>query len=40
MADDAIEIHPGTPNIYFAQEIVKGRTPTRSWPKQRPWCEG
>ena len=24
MADDAIEIHPGTPNIYFIQNIVKG----------------
>lgn len=24
MADDAMEIHPGTPNIYFEQPIVKG----------------
>ncbi len=24
MAEDAIEIHPGTPNIYFEQRIVKG----------------
>ncbi|MBC3887186.1 molybdopterin-dependent oxidoreductase [Acetobacterium paludosum] len=24
MADDAIEIHPGTPNIYFTTNIVKG----------------
>jgi aldehyde oxidoreductase len=24
MADDAIEIHPGTPNIYFEQPIEKG----------------
>jgi len=24
MADDAIEIHPGTPNIYFEQKTVKG----------------
>lgn len=24
MAEDAIEIHPGTPNIYFEQPIVKG----------------
>ncbi len=24
MADDAIEIHPGTPNVYFEQPIVKG----------------
>ena len=24
MAEDAIEIHPGTPNIYFTQKIVKG----------------
>ncbi len=24
MSDDAIEIHPGTPNIYFEQKIVKG----------------
>ena len=24
MADDAIEIHPGTPNIYYEQKVVKG----------------
>lgn len=24
MADDAIEIHPGTPNIYFEQRVAKG----------------
>jgi aldehyde oxidoreductase len=24
MAEDAIEIHPGTPNVYFEQPIVKG----------------
>jgi aldehyde oxidoreductase len=24
MAEDAIEIHPGTPNIYFEQKIAKG----------------
>ena len=24
MAEDAIEIHPGTPNIYYEQKIVKG----------------
>ncbi len=24
MAEDAIEIHPGTPNVYFEQKIVKG----------------
>ncbi|MDA8441935.1 MAG: molybdopterin-dependent oxidoreductase [Peptococcaceae bacterium] len=24
MADDAIEIHPGTPNIYFEAKLVKG----------------
>ncbi len=24
MADDAIEIHPGTPNVYFEQKIEKG----------------
>ena len=24
MAEDAIEIHPGTPNIYFEQGVVKG----------------
>ncbi|MFH0976048.1 MAG: molybdopterin cofactor-binding domain-containing protein [Spirochaetota bacterium] len=24
MADDAIEIHPGTPNIYYEQGVVKG----------------
>ena len=25
MADDAIEIHPGTPNVYFEQGIAKGK---------------
>ena len=24
MAEDAIEIHPGTPNVYFTQGVVKG----------------
>lgn len=24
MADDAVEIHPGTPNVYFEQKIAKG----------------
>jgi aldehyde oxidoreductase len=24
MAEDAIEIHPGTPNIYFETEVIKG----------------
>lgn len=24
MADDAIEIHPGTPNVYYDQPIIKG----------------
>jgi aldehyde oxidoreductase len=24
MADDAMEIHPGTPNIYYVQKIAKG----------------
>ncbi|HAS88959.1 MAG TPA: aldehyde oxidoreductase [Desulfovibrio sp.] len=24
MAEDAMEIHPGTPNVYFEQKIVKG----------------
>lgn len=24
MAEDAIEIHPGTPNVYFEQKVVKG----------------
>ncbi|NJB66467.1 aldehyde oxidoreductase [Desulfobaculum xiamenense] len=24
MADDAMEIHPGTPNVYFIQKIAKG----------------
>lgn len=24
MADDAIEIHPGTPNVYYEQKVVKG----------------
>ncbi|MEW6439556.1 MAG: molybdopterin-dependent aldehyde oxidoreductase [bacterium] len=25
MAEDAIEIHPGTPNVYYAQKIAKGK---------------
>ena len=25
MAEDALEIHPGTPNIYFVQQIAKGQ---------------
>ncbi len=28
MAEDAIEIHPGTPNIYFEQKIAKGEDTT------------
>ncbi|MCB2149549.1 MAG: molybdopterin-dependent oxidoreductase, partial [Deltaproteobacteria bacterium] len=24
MADDALQIHPGTPNVYFTQKIIKG----------------
>lgn len=28
MADDAIEIHPGTPNIYFTQPLLKGDDPS------------
>jgi aldehyde oxidoreductase len=24
MAEDAIEIHPGTPNVYFEQKVIKG----------------
>lgn len=27
MAEDAIEIHPGTPNVYFTQPLVKGDDP-------------
>ncbi len=27
MAEDAIEIHPGTPNVYFTTNIVKGDDP-------------
>ncbi len=30
MAEDAMEIHPGTPNIYFEIPIVKGDAPCRS----------
>ena len=25
MAEDAIEIHPGTPNVYFSQDLIKGQ---------------
>ncbi|PIE68222.1 MAG: aldehyde oxidoreductase, partial [Deltaproteobacteria bacterium] len=28
MAEDAIEIHPGTPNIYYTQKIAKGEETT------------
>ncbi|MGC7872016.1 molybdopterin-dependent aldehyde oxidoreductase [Desulfosporosinus sp. SYSU MS00001] len=28
MADDAIEIHPGTPNVYFETKVVKGEDTT------------
>jgi len=31
MADDAIEIHPGTPNVYFEQRIARVMRPGRSW---------
>ena len=24
MQDDAMEIHPGTPNVYFVQKVAKG----------------
>ncbi|WP_115028110.1 molybdopterin-dependent aldehyde oxidoreductase [Acetobacterium bakii] len=27
MAEDAIEIHPGTPNVYFTTNVVKGEDP-------------
>ena len=27
MAEDAIEIHPGTPNVYYEQKIAKGAEP-------------
>ncbi len=33
MADDAIEIHPGTPNVYYTQGVVKG-------PDTKPLLEG
>ncbi|MUM76760.1 molybdopterin-dependent oxidoreductase [Pseudodesulfovibrio sp. F-1] len=33
MADDAIEIHPGTPNVYYIQKIAKG-------PDTRPIFDG
>jgi aldehyde oxidoreductase len=36
MADDAIEIHPGTPNVYFRQPIEKGDD-TRSIMESAPF---
>ncbi len=36
MADDAIEIHPGTPNIYFEQKVAKGPD-TRSIMESAPY---
>ncbi len=27
MAEDALEIHPGTPNVYFEQRLIKGEDP-------------
>ena len=33
MAEDAIEIHPGTPNVYFEQKIAKGDDSTSIFDK-------
>ena len=31
VADDAIEIHPGTPNIFYEQNIIKGEDPEETF---------
>lgn len=39
-APDAIEIHPGTPNIYFEQNIIKGEDPDPIFAKADVVVEG
>jgi aldehyde oxidoreductase len=39
MAEDAIEIHPGTPNVYFEQKIVKGPTPSPIMESAPTWSK-
>ena len=40
IADDAIEIHPGTPNIYFEQKTVKGEETSPIFEKAAWTMEG
>ena len=37
MAEDAMEIHPGTPNIYYIQKIAKGEDTEAHLRQARPW---
>lgn len=40
MAEDAIEIHPGTPNVYYTQKIVKGEETAPIFDKADVVAEG
>ena len=40
MADDAIEIHPGTPNIYYIQKLAKGEETAPIFEKADVVAEG
>ena len=40
MAEDAIEIHPGTPNVYFEQKIAKGEDTASVFEKAEAVVEG
>ncbi len=38
MAEDAIEIHPGTPNVYYEQRIAKGEETAPIFDKAAAVC--
>lgn len=40
MAEDAIEIHPGTPNVYFEQKVAKGEETAPFFEKAAQVVEG
>ncbi|MCP4119919.1 MAG: molybdopterin-dependent oxidoreductase [Desulfobacteraceae bacterium] len=40
MADDAIEIHPGTPNVYYIQKVAKGEETAPIFDKAEHVVEG
>ncbi|HEY6795347.1 MAG TPA: hypothetical protein VI248_11770 [Kineosporiaceae bacterium] len=39
MADDAIQVHPGFPNVYFPQELVKGEDPKPLLERTAPYAK-